>query len=275
MVSALIPQARVAGRTARRHGPPRSAPSVPYADEVASPAARSAIDDVEELCAEWRVALDSAQRALDAAGAVLRPGDLAGRATRLRGERAATAGALEALARERHVDAWVSDLQVPAWHVPRLLSLSPAIAACVFNLDGVLIGSATLHAAAWADTFNPFLAVRAERTGGGFAGFDPVRDYYRYVHGRPRLDGVRSFLASRGIRLPEGSLHDPAGTESVHGLANRKREVLVHLLDRSTLNAFAGSRRYLQLQEQSASAGPSSRRARTRRRCSTTRVSST
>ena len=107
---------------------------------------------------------------------MLRPGDLAGRATRLRAERSATAGALEALARERHVDAWVSDLQVPAWHVPRLLSLSSAIEACVFNLDGVLIGSATLHAAAWADTFNPFLAVRAERTGGGFAGFDLARD---------------------------------------------------------------------------------------------------
>ena len=238
---------RVTARPARRPGPRPAAPSVPYADDVASPAAGTAIDDIEALCAEWRLALDAAQRALDAAASVLRPGDLAGRATRLRGERAATAGALEALARERHVNAWVSDLQVPAWHVPRLLSLSPAIEACVFNLDGVLIGSATLHAAAWADTFNPFLASRADRTGGGFAGFDPARDYYLHVHGRPRLDGVRSFLASRGILLPEGYPQDPSGTETVHGLANRKREVLVHLLERSQLNAFAGSRRYLQL----------------------------
>ena len=121
--------------------------------------------------------------------------------------------------------------------------------ACVFNLDGALIGSAPIHAAAWADTFNEFISARVERTGGRFVAFDSRNDYYAHLHGRPRLDGVRAFLASRGVSLPEGDPNDEPGSETVHGLANRKRAALLHRLEDADLSAFVGSRRYLQLCE--------------------------
>jgi beta-phosphoglucomutase-like phosphatase (HAD superfamily) len=238
----------VAQRPARsRAAPPRRrAAPAPFADDVAA-VARTSADDLDELCANWRTALDTAQRALDCGSRLLPSGETVRRGAALRAERTATARMLDRLARERQVEAWTSDLQVPAWHLRRILSLTPGIAACVFTLDGVLIGSASLHAAAWNATFGPFLAARVERTGGRFDGFDAQRDYFTYLHARPRLDGVRAFLASRGIRLPEGGAADAPGSESVHGLANRKRDVLIRLLDAQGVRAFAGSRRYLQL----------------------------
>lgn len=230
----------------RAEAPRRRYAPAPYADDVAV-LARTSAEDLDELCARWRAALDTAQRALDSGSRLLPTGEAARRGATLRTERTTTARMLDGLARERRVEAWTSDLQVPAWHLRPILSLTPAVEACVFTLDGVLIGSASLHAAAWDATFDPFLAARVERTGGRFNGFDARRDYFAHLHARPRLDGVRAFLASRGIRLPEGDPGDAPGSETVHGLANRKRDVLLRLLDAQGIRAFAGSRRYLQL----------------------------
>ena len=222
----------------------RAAPA-PFAEDIA-PDRLTLADDLDELCAEWRAALDTAQHALDSGRAVLPAAEVARRSADLRSERTVTARMLDRLARERQVEAWTSDLQVPAWHLRRILSLPAGVEVCIFTLDGVLIGSASLHAAAWDATFNPFLAARVERTGGRFDRFD-TRDYFEHLHARTRLDGVRTFLASRGVRLPEGDPRDAPGIETVHGLANRKRDVLLRLLDAEGVHAFAGSRRYLQL----------------------------
>ena len=129
----------------------------------------------------------------------------------------------------------------------RLLGLPAGVRACIFNADGVLIGSSVLHAAAWAETFNEFIATRVDRTGGQIATFSAQRDYDAHIHGRPRLEGVLAFLASRGISLPLGHPSDAPGKETVFGLANRKNEALLRLLDQHPLAAYMGSRRYLQL----------------------------
>jgi HAD superfamily hydrolase (TIGR01509 family) len=207
----------------------------------------SADDELDDLSAGWRAALDRAELALAAAEAVLTADTLRGRTSQLRTERAAVGVALESLAHDRNVDSWFSDLQVPASSLRQLLALPDDTLACVFNSDGVLVGSAAVHAAAWAETFNELLIRRSERTGGQFAPFDPRGDYAAHIHGKPRLEGVRAFLASRGIRLPEGDPRNRAGSETVHGLANRKQEALNRLLRGHELHAFSGSRRYLRL----------------------------
>src|SRR6266851_5792451 len=92
----------------------------------------------------------------------------------------------------------------PRRDTPAALCLPSAISACLFDLDGVLTDSASIHAAAWKKTFDEFLRARAENEGAQFVPFDSVRDYGEYVDGKNRFDGVRSFLASRRIELPEG-----------------------------------------------------------------------
>jgi beta-phosphoglucomutase-like phosphatase (HAD superfamily) len=112
----------------------------------------------------------------------------------------------------------------------------------------VLVGSAGLHREAWARTLNELLAAHSETTYGRLSvPFDPRTDYPEHIEGRPRLEGVRTFLASRGIRLPEGQPDDPPGAETVHGLANRKHEWLGLLLDQRGVGAFDGVRHYLEL----------------------------
>src|SRR5882672_12024186 len=107
------------------------------------------------------------------------------------------------------------------------LGLPPRIRACLFDLDGVLTQTAVEHDAAWKQMFDAFLLARAARTGEPLVPFYPVLDYDRYVDGRARADGVRTFLASRGIQLPEGDENDPPAAETVHGVANRKNELLL------------------------------------------------
>jgi beta-phosphoglucomutase family hydrolase len=126
------------------------------------------------------------------------------------------------------------------------LGLPDAVIAGLFDLDGVLTNTAAVHDKAWKETFDAFLRERAERTGGSFVAFDPVADYLRYVDGRPRADGVRDFLASRGITLPEGNWDDSPRAESVNGLANRKNEALLRRLGDAGVEVFSGSRRYLE-----------------------------
>ncbi|MBO0836793.1 MAG: hypothetical protein J2P28_14975, partial [Actinobacteria bacterium] len=108
-----------------------------------------------------------------------------------------------------------------------MLGLPEAIRGCLFDLDGVLTQTATVHAAAWQETFDSFLRSRAEATGSPFVPFDPVRDYDEYVDGRPREEGTRCFLASRGIELPAGRADDPPGTPTINGLSNAKNQVLL------------------------------------------------
>jgi HAD superfamily hydrolase (TIGR01509 family) len=93
--------------------------------------------------------------------------------------------------------------------------------------------------------FDAFLRQRAETTGKPFVPFDPADDYNAYVDGKPRYDGVRSFLASRGIDLPEGSPDDPTATNTVYGLGNRKNELVLALLKRDGVEAYEGSVRYV------------------------------
>lgn len=151
------------------------------------------------------------------------------------------------------------------------LGLPPHVRACLFDLDGVLTRTATVHNAAWTQTFDAYLAElrgtpptpsgQADLTAAALdldpdlalAGldptdlrpFDPVEDYARYVDGKRRPDGVRDFLASRGIVLPEGDPDDAPGTETVHGIGNRKNELVLELIARDGVEVFEGSVRYL------------------------------
>ncbi|HEX2303579.1 MAG TPA: beta-phosphoglucomutase family hydrolase [Gaiella sp.] len=127
-----------------------------------------------------------------------------------------------------------------------MLGLPNGVRACLFDLDGVLTKTATVHAAAWKQMFDAYLRERAERTGEEFVPFDPKADYGEYVDGKPRGDGVRSFLESRGIELPEGSPDDPPGAETIHGLGNRKNELVVRLIREQGVEPYEGSVRYLE-----------------------------
>ncbi len=126
-----------------------------------------------------------------------------------------------------------------------MLGLPDTIRAGLFDLDGVITRTATVHAAAWKQMFDAFLHDRAAATGELFVAFDPVEDYGLYVDGKPRADGVRSFLASRGITLPEGDRDDSPGAGTVNGLGNRKNELVVRLIREEGVEVFEGSVRYL------------------------------
>jgi beta-phosphoglucomutase family hydrolase len=126
------------------------------------------------------------------------------------------------------------------------LGLPSTIRACLFDLDGVLTETVQVHAAAWKEMFDSFLRASAERTGDAFVPFDPVVDYDEYVDGKPRYDGVRSFLASRGIDLPEGDPSDPPGAETISGLGNRKNQLVLSMIRREGVQPYEGSVRYVQ-----------------------------
>lgn len=118
--------------------------------------------------------------------------------------------------------------------------------ACLFDLDGVLTETASVHAKAWKQAFDGYLGERSERDGEPFVEFDAGADYNRYVDGKPRADGVRSFLASRGIELPEGEPDDPPESETVWGVGNRKNALVLELIERDGVRPFAGSVRYVE-----------------------------
>jgi beta-phosphoglucomutase family hydrolase len=127
-----------------------------------------------------------------------------------------------------------------------VLGLPENVQACLFDLDGVLTETAKVHAAAWKEMFDGYLRDRAARTGEDFVPFDEKGDYDAYVDGKPRYDGVRSFLASRGIELPEGKPDAPPSAETVHGLGNRKNEIVLRMIHEQGVEAYPGSRRYLE-----------------------------
>jgi beta-phosphoglucomutase family hydrolase len=130
--------------------------------------------------------------------------------------------------------------------VALVLGLPTGVRACLFDLDGVLTKTAVVHAAAWKQMFDDYLRDRATRSGEEFLAFDAAADYGEYVDGKPRYDGVRSFLASRGIDLPEGKGDDPPGTETIRGLGNRKNELVLRLIREQGVEAYPGSVRYLE-----------------------------
>jgi beta-phosphoglucomutase family hydrolase len=119
------------------------------------------------------------------------------------------------------------------------------IRACLFDMDGVLTRTATVHAKAWAEAFDALLAKRAEQTGEPFVAFDANKDYAAWVDGKPRADGVRDFLASRRITLPEGSPDDPPSAETVSGIGNAKNVKLLEVLKRDGVEVFEGSVRFV------------------------------
>jgi beta-phosphoglucomutase family hydrolase len=120
------------------------------------------------------------------------------------------------------------------------LGLPDSIRVCLFDLDGVLTKTATVHMAAWKRTFDEFLQAREP----GTAEFSQL-DYNRFVDGKPRADGVRDFLASRGITLPEGSPGDAPDAVTVSGIASRKNELVLKELEEHGVEVYPGSVDYL------------------------------
>lgn len=123
------------------------------------------------------------------------------------------------------------------------LGLPDTIRACLFDLDGVITKTAVVHAAAWKEAFDAFLR---GREGEGFRPFDPVVEYDEYVDGRPRADGVRCFLAARGIELPEGRPDDAPDRPTVHGLANHKNVLLLEKIRTGGVEAYEDTLRYIE-----------------------------
>ncbi len=126
-----------------------------------------------------------------------------------------------------------------------MLGLPDEVNACLFDLDGVLTQTAALHAAAWKQMFDAYLRDRAAAQGQDFVAFDPVADYDDYVDGKPRPEGVRSFLATRGIELPQGTRDDSPDAETIEGLGNRKNEIVLALIHERGVQAYEGSVRYV------------------------------
>jgi beta-phosphoglucomutase family hydrolase len=125
------------------------------------------------------------------------------------------------------------------------LGMPDGIRAFLFDLDGVLTQTAKVHAAAWKQMFDEFLRKRADETGEEFVPFDATDDYDRYVDGMPRYDGVRTFLKSRGIDLPEGTPDDAPTADTVHGLGNRKNDLVLALIRDQGVEPYEGSVRYV------------------------------
>ncbi|HWH27608.1 MAG TPA: beta-phosphoglucomutase family hydrolase [Mycobacteriales bacterium] len=125
------------------------------------------------------------------------------------------------------------------------LGLPAAVRLCLFDLDGVLTRTAAQHTAAWKETFDGYLRERADRTGEPFTPFDPHLDYTRYVDGKPRQDGTRDFLLSRGIDLPLGTPDDGPDVETVWGLSARKNDLVQAVIARDGVEVFPGSVDYV------------------------------
>lgn len=113
--------------------------------------------------------------------------------------------------------------------------------AVIFDMDGVVTDTASVHAAAWKHLFDEYLQERARRTGEQFRPFDANIDYYRYVDGKPRYDGVESFLKSRRISLPRGNPNDTPDQETVWGLGNKKNGYFLNRIKKQGVDAYKSS----------------------------------
>jgi beta-phosphoglucomutase family hydrolase len=126
-----------------------------------------------------------------------------------------------------------------------MFGLPDGVAACLFDMDGVVTQTAVVHAAAWKEMFDEFLRAHARSTGTEFVPFDAHADYDAFVDGKPRLDGTRAFLQSRGIDLPEGKPDDPPGTPTVYELSNRKNDLVLAKLAAGGVQVYEGTIRYI------------------------------
>jgi len=117
--------------------------------------------------------------------------------------------------------------------------------AVLLDLDGVITDTASIHATCWKQMFDEYLHKRARERGEAFRSFDIATDYVLHVDGKPRFDGVRDFLASRGIRLPEGRIDDPAQAETVGGLGNRKNDLVNKIIEDKGVEPYEGSVKFL------------------------------
>jgi beta-phosphoglucomutase-like phosphatase (HAD superfamily) len=200
---------------------------------------------VEVACVRWRAAFDAADAAIDAAGNALSAEQAARHRGLLVAQRSSTLVLLKALARDEGVSGRFVHL-TPVRDERRLLGLPSGVVACVFDLEGVLVASVELHRAAWSQAFDEFAVTHLAPDGSAVVPFDPQRDYARHLDGKPRLEGMHAFLASRGLQLPEGNHSDPPGSDTVYGLANRKNELLQASIERLGVRAYDGSWQYLE-----------------------------
>ncbi len=146
-----------------------------------------------------------------------------------------------------------------------MFGLPDGVAACLFDMDGVVTQTAIVHAAAWKEMFDDFLREHAGRAGTEFVPFDAHAEYDAYVDGKPRLDGTRSFLESRGIHLPEGKQDDAPGTSTIYGLSNRKNDLVLAKLAAGGVQVYEGSVTYIRaVREKGISAAIVSSSANTR-----------
>lgn len=239
MATAAATPAAAARRSSRQRT--RSAPLQAKTAEVAVQRRRG--PELDTVAARWQLALDAADRALGAARGSLPPGELVRRRGNLQRERRETADLLVRVARAAGTEPlpWLS----PVPFSMQMLGLPTGVRGCLFDLEGVLTDGALLQAWAWNEVLESFLHRLTETTGWRFAPFDPASDYHAYLDGRPRLDGLHAFLLSRGIHLPEGDPDDPIDAHTVHGLANRKGDVLARRLRPRGVTALPGARAYV------------------------------
>jgi beta-phosphoglucomutase family hydrolase len=138
-------------------------------------------------------------------------------------------------------------MSVPAKNSPGPLGLPDTVDTCLFDLDGVLTQTAKVHAAAWKQMFDAFLRSEAVQSGADFVPFSIKADYTAYVDGRPRLDGTKTFLVSRGVHLPTGDPDDPPGARTLWALSNQKNNLVQEMIRRDGVETYAGSVRYVRL----------------------------
>ncbi len=201
------------------------------------------VPTLDALTTHWQWALEAGGRAVAAAEHDLGPHLTATHRTTLSHERARTLELLTAIARTEHAHVlpWL-----PAGPVtPHALGLPSGVRACVFDVDGVLADSGVLHASAWAQVFDDLLLRRSHESGWQFVPFDPGEDYRAYIDGRPRLEGVHAFLASRGIQVPTGEPSDGPEAETAYGIAARKGVALDHSIHHAGVSGLPGARAYL------------------------------
>jgi beta-phosphoglucomutase-like phosphatase (HAD superfamily) len=200
--------------------------------------------DLDGAATRWQLALDAAGRALSAARGSLPGPELERRRASLERERRETAELLLRVARFTQAEPppWLSPVPVTA----PMLGLPQTVRGCLFDLEGVLTDGALLQAWAWATVFDELLHRIADAAGWRFDAFDVVADYRAYLDGRPRLEGIRAFLGSRGVSLPEGGPGDSSRADTAHGLARRKGDVLARRLGPRGVTALGGACRYLQ-----------------------------
>ncbi len=229
-------------RTGKRGTTTRPAPRQRAEPERAAPSRQRL--ELDTITDHWQRGLDAAERALRAAEGSIPVAELQRRRYELAGERQRTAELLGRVARTSgtHRRPWLSPVPVEN----RMLGLATSVRACLFDVEGVLTDSGVLHAWAWGEVFDDFLLRLAGRTGWQFIPFDRVADYRAHMDGRPRLDGIHAFLASRGIRLPEGRFDDPADADTAYGLARRKGDSLARGLRQRGVAALPGAARYLE-----------------------------